>query len=55
MFVVPAGLTIQAALHSIQLPTNQPLVALVNGSTADMNYVLQPGDMVDLLPQISGG
>ncbi|RPI87393.1 MAG: hypothetical protein EHM41_05145 [Chloroflexi bacterium] len=54
-FEVPAGLTIQEVLLSIQLPTNQPLIALVNGSTAEMTYVLQPGDRVDLLPQIAGG
>ena len=60
-FEVPAYQTILSALNSLALQTSigflakQPLVAVVNGTTADMTYLLQPGDIVQCFPQISGG
>jgi hypothetical protein len=54
-YEVPSGQSIQDGLRWTGLPSNQPLVAVVNGATADMLYVLQPGDIVHLLPQIAGG
>jgi molybdopterin converting factor small subunit len=54
-FEVPAGQTIQEALGSLRLALSQPPVGVVNGATADMSYLLKPGDVVDLLPQIAGG
>jgi molybdopterin converting factor small subunit len=60
-FEVPANQTILSALNTLALHTNNdfltkhPLVAVVNGTTADMTYLLQPGDTVQCLPQIAGG
>jgi molybdopterin converting factor small subunit len=60
-FEVPANQTVLAALNSLALLTNneyqtkKPLVAVVNGTTAEMTYMLQPGDIVQCFPQISGG
>jgi len=34
---------------------SQPPVAVVNGVTTDLSYILQPGDVANLLPQIAGG
>jgi len=52
---VPAGQSILDGLRWIGQPSNQAWVALVNGVTEDMQYILQPGDTVHLLPQIAGG
>ena len=54
-FVVPAGQSILSALESIGISMQQPLVAVVNGTTADMTYLLQPVDVVQCFPQIAGG
>lgn len=54
-FEVPAGQSILAALDSLQLSFSQPQMPVVNGTTEDMAYILQPGDIVTFLPQISGG
>jgi len=50
-----AGVTILEALALAGVSLQQPVAALVNGKTSDMNYVLCPGDCVVLLPQIAGG
>lgn len=52
---VPAGQTIQQALEALELHLPQAAVALINGGVSDLNYILQPGDTVRLLSQISGG
>ena len=54
-YEVPAWQTIQSALGSLELALTQPPVAVVNGVTTELSYVLQPGDVVNLLPQIAGG
>ena len=54
-FEVPAGQSILAALQACGFSPKQPLVAVVNGATADLTYLLQPGDTVQCLPQIAGG
>ncbi len=54
-YEVPAWQTIQTALGSLNLELSQPPVAVVNGLTAELSYVLLPGDVVNLLPQIAGG
>lgn len=50
-----AGVTILEALNAAGVSLQQPVVALVNGRTNDINYVLCSGDYVVLLPQIAGG
>lgn len=54
-FVVPAGQSILSALESVGILMQQPLVAVVNGTTADMAYLIQPLDVVQCFPQIAGG
>ena len=60
-FEVSANQTILSALNSLAAQTKneflikQPLVAVVNGTTSDMSYLLQPGDTVQCFPQIAGG
>jgi sulfur carrier protein ThiS len=58
---VPAGQTIAQALQTLEIRLPQAGVVLVNpqgassGTTSDLNHVLQPGDTVRFLFQISGG
>jgi molybdopterin converting factor small subunit len=52
---VPAGQTVLEALHSAGVGLPQPVIAVVNGQVADLNYQLQAGDVVRLIPQIAGG
>jgi molybdopterin converting factor small subunit len=37
------------------LVLTQPVVAVINGTTADLDQILEIGDEVRLLPQIAGG
>jgi sulfur carrier protein ThiS len=50
-----AGQTVLEALAALEIKLSQPVIAVVNGQTADLNYRLQPGDQVRLIPQIGGG
>ena len=50
-----AGQTVLEALAALEIKFSQPVIAVVNGQTSDMNYCLQPGDRVRLIPQIGGG
>jgi molybdopterin converting factor small subunit len=52
---VPAGKSVQEHLETNQIQVGQPVVAVVNGKTADLAEVLHDGDRVRLLPQIAGG
>jgi molybdopterin converting factor small subunit len=58
---VPAGQTVLQALQALEIRLPQAGVVLVtpqgasNGTTSDLNHVLQPGDTVRFLFQISGG
>jgi molybdopterin converting factor small subunit len=52
---VTSGQSIQEALSSLHRSSRQPHVPVVNGTTQDLTYLLQPGDVVTFLPQISGG
>ena len=54
-YEVPAGQTVLSALNSLGFSAQQPLVAVVNGTTVDMTRLLQPGDVVQCFPQIAGG
>lgn len=51
----PAGQTVAQALQSLEIRLPQAGVVLVNGVTRDLNHILQPGDTVRFLFQISGG
>ena len=37
------------------LVVTQPIVAVINGCTEDLDQILESGDEVRLLPQIAGG
>jgi len=52
---VTAGQTVLEALHSAHADLRQPVIAVANGQVVDLNYVLQAGDVVRLIPQIAGG
>lgn len=58
---VPAGQTVAQALQSLGIRLPQAGVILVkpqgasSGVTSDLNHVLQPGDTIRFLLQISGG
>lgn len=52
---VPAGQTVAQALQTLEICLPQAGVVLVNGVTSDLGRVLQPGDSVRFLFQISGG
>jgi molybdopterin converting factor small subunit len=52
---VPAGQTVAAALAALPDLERRPFIPVVNGVTEAVTYVLRPGDVVQLLPQIMGG
>ena len=58
---VPAGQAVAQALQTLEIRLPQAGVVLVtpqgasSGVTSDLNHVLQPGDTVRFLLQISGG
>lgn len=52
---VAAGQTALEALQAAQVTLAQPVIAVVNGQAVDLNYRLQAGDVVRLIPQIAGG
>jgi molybdopterin converting factor small subunit len=52
---VPAGQTLLEALHGAHVELPQPVIAVANGQTVDLNYQLRAGDVVRLIPQIAGG
>jgi len=47
--------SIQDTLEYFSVHLTRPAVPLVNGTPQDMSYILQPGDCVIMLFQISGG
>ncbi len=51
----PAGQTVLEALQAARVELPQPVIVVANGHTVDLNYQLQAGDVVRLIPQISGG
>jgi molybdopterin converting factor small subunit len=52
--VAPAR-SVLATAAAIGIPRQQPFVAIVNGRTSDLTYILAPGDRLTLLPPIAGG
>ena len=50
-----AGQTIRDAVDGLGIPPNLPFVALVNGRTTDLSYLLARGDRLRLIPAIGGG
>lgn len=52
--VSPNG-TVLNTLEHIGISLSRPVVAVINGQSADLGQELKPGDEIYLLPQISGG
>ncbi len=52
---VTAGQTVLEALRAAHVDLPQPMIAMANGQTVDLNYQLRAGDVVRLIPQIAGG
>jgi len=52
---IPQGATISEVLARLQLPRDVRVTVLVNNSTAGQNAILQEGDIIHILPQMSGG
>jgi sulfur carrier protein ThiS len=48
------GLTLDALLESLRIPGDTEAV-IVNGVYVRPSYLLQPGDMVQIIPFLSGG
>jgi len=49
------GCSIHETLQAFGIKLIKPAVPLVNGKTQDLSYILQPGDEIIILFQISGG
>jgi len=47
--------SIQDTLDEYSINLTRPAIPLVNGKPQDLRYILQPGDKVVMLFQISGG
>jgi molybdopterin converting factor small subunit len=54
-YEVAPGQSILAVIQAQGIFGRAALVAIVNGTTRDITYTIQPGDRVQLLPQIAGG
>jgi molybdopterin converting factor small subunit len=54
-FKVPAGQSTLQAIEGLGLQLSQPVIAVINAEARDISDLLEPGDEVRLLPQISGG
>jgi molybdopterin converting factor small subunit len=52
---VAPGRSVVAVAAEIGIPPRQSFVAVVNGRTSDLSYILAPGDRLTLLPPIAGG
>lgn len=52
---VPAGISVREALQLLGVRLPNALVPIVNGTTQDLSHILQSGDEVRLVVQISGG
>ncbi len=52
---VPAGQSIRQAVECLSIRLPAAIIPVVNGVTHDLSYVLQAGDEVQLLVQLSGG
>ena len=49
------GRSIHETLQACGIKLTKPAVPLVTGKTQDLSYILQPGDEIIMLFQISGG
>jgi len=52
---IPEGTTVGQFLEMLNLPRQLPLILLVNGKHANRENVLKDGDMLHMLPPMTGG
>jgi len=52
---MPEGSTIKQVVEKLQLPGEIRVTVLVNNSNATQNEALKEGDIIHILPQMSGG
>jgi len=52
---VPEGATVGFVLEKLKLPKEIRITVLVNNSSVGQKTVLKEGDIVHLLPQMTGG
>lgn len=52
---VPNGTSLGSLYDDLNIPKNEYIDSIVNGDQKKDDYVLQEGDIVEVLPTISGG
>jgi molybdopterin synthase sulfur carrier subunit len=52
---VAAGSTLGEVVSQLGIPDGVPLVAMVNNTVRDQDYVLSEGDRLALFPPVAGG
>jgi sulfur carrier protein ThiS len=52
---LPPGATLRAAFEQLGVPQNTPVLLTINRRAAQLDQVLRDGDIVRLVPPISGG
>ncbi len=52
---VPDNFTLKELITRLGIPENYPMIRLVNGDFAELEYSLKEGDTVSLFPPIAGG
>jgi len=52
---VPSGTSLGSLYGDLKIPENEYITSIVNGGQENDDYVLQDGDIVEVLPTISGG
>ena len=51
----PSGSNVGDVVKGLSLPSAHVDILLVNGRHVDMEYLLQDGDVLSLLPMVEGG
>lgn len=54
-FQIPAGEHIKPFISNLKINPGFSFIILVNGVVNDGNYLVQAGDVIHCLPQITGG
>lgn len=52
---LPEGANVGAVLGKLKLPKEVRVTVLLNSSSVDKNATLKEGDIIHVLPQMSGG
>lgn len=52
---IPEGTTVGQLLEMLNIPRQLPLIVLVNGKHAKKENVLKDGDLLHILPPMTGG